>query len=172
MPAPSELPSSSSPAVTIVAIADFVMGTGRIALGVAVAWYVVDLIATGPDEKADLLQFLGFLLLVFVWPLLVLLGLLSIIAGLLLIIAGMGLLRRQRSARTLTLVMGALGGGLAVFYAMNLLGSIGDRSMEEAAFSIAGMTIHGTYCVLVFSVLLNPRIAAEFTPEIAAARLR
>jgi hypothetical protein len=157
--------------VTVVAIANFVMGVGRIAVGAIVAWYITNLATTGPEANADLLQFLGFLLLVFLWPLLVLLGLLSIVAGLLLIVGGMGLLRRRASSRTLTLVMGALGGMLAGLYAMNLLSSIPDVTVEEALPSLIGLTIHGSYFALVFSVLLNPRIAAEFTPETVEARL-
>ena len=63
-----------SPAVTVVAIANFIIGIARIAVGAVVAWYVANLMESGPGENADVLQILGYLLFVFLWPLLILFG--------------------------------------------------------------------------------------------------
>ena len=89
----------------------------------------------------------------------------SIAGGILLVIAGMGLLRRRRFSRVLTLVLGTLGGMLAVLYGYTLVDELRDGMLTSAqgAVLLVGLLVHGGYCVFVFVVLLNRKNAAEFT---------
>jgi hypothetical protein len=151
-------------AITAVAVANFVLGGLRIALTLLAIWYLFDVLLSGLGEDPDLLKLVGLIALVIMWPLLLAMAIISIVAGIVLILAGMAMLRRSRWSRTVTLVLGGLGGALAAIYGMQLWDQMMDgEATMGVAISIAGMLVHGGYCVLVFVVLLNPRNAAEFS---------
>ena len=96
-------------------------------------------------------------------PLLVVIGVVSVVAGIVLIVTGLGLLRRSQTSRIVTLVLGGMGGALAVLYGVQLFDELTQGATAGGiALSLAGLVVHGGYCVLVFVVLLNPRNATEF----------
>ena len=155
--------ATKSNGVTTVAVANFILGAARIVLSVLILWYMFETMFEGPDPKADILTFLGFLALVIVWPLLFMIGIVSIVAGIVLIVAGMGLLRRSPWSRVVTLVLGGMGGGLAALYGQQLYGQLTEAwTPVGVGISLAGVIVHGGYCALVFIVLMNRRNAAEF----------
>jgi hypothetical protein len=157
--------ATRSRAVSIVAIANFVLGGVRLVLSVLAIWLLFQILSEGPAPNADVLKFLGHLLLVLVWPLLAAIAAVSICAGLLLIIAGFGLLRRRPWSRVLTMVLGVLGGILAGLYATELFNELidGSPAWEGVGLLLLGTCVHGGYCTLVFVALANRRRAAEFT---------
>jgi hypothetical protein len=160
----SSLPTvSQNGAVKAVAIANFVLGTFRIVASVLVLWYLFNTLSKGTAPNADIVAIIGLLVLVLVLPLLVVIAAVSIFAGIALIITGFGLLRRSQVSRVLTLVLGGLGGGLALLYGIQLYNELtqGPEAVG-VAISLAGITVHGGYCALVFVVLLNRRNAQEF----------
>jgi hypothetical protein len=157
--------ATKSKAVTALAVVNIVLGALRLVLSVLAIWLLVDILLVGPGTNPDLLKLLGFMTLVIWWPFLLVIAIVSILAGILLVIAGLGLLRRSRFSRTLTLVLGALGGMLAVLYGVQFVSELGDGmpTLEGVAVSMLGLLVHGGYCALVFVVLLDLRNTAEFT---------
>jgi hypothetical protein len=157
--------ATGSRAVTTLAVVNLILGGLRLVLSVLIIWLVLDLMLDGPGTNPDLLKLVGFLMLVILLPLLLAIAIASILAGILLIIAGMGLWRRRPFSRALTLALGTLGGMLAVLYGVQLVSELTDGmpTLEGVAVSLIGLLVHGSYCVLVFVVLLNRKNAAEFT---------
>jgi len=153
-----------SKAVSTLAVLNLILGGIRLVLSVLAIWLLVQALNEGPGANPDLLKIIGFVGLVILWPVLLIFAIFSIVAAILLIIAGMGLWQRRRSSRTLTLVLGALGGVLASLYGNNLVGEITDGlpTFEGAAFSLLGLLVHGSYCIFVFVVLMNRKNATEF----------
>jgi hypothetical protein len=153
-----------SKAVSTLAVFNLVLGGIRLVLSVLAVWLLFNLLFDGLGPDPDVLRVIGFVELVFLWPILLIFALVSILAGILLIIAGMGLWQRRPSSRTLTLVLGSLGGVLAALYGNNLVGEITDGlpTYEGAAISVFGLLVHGSYCIFVFVVLLSAKNAAEF----------
>src|ERR1041385_6394831 len=125
MASASEPHAARSWAVTNVAIATLVFGVLRIVVSLAAVLIASDFLIAWSQESPKphvardfgdltfglepIIRSVAFL---FLLPLLLIVGIVSIVAGVLLVIAGLGLLRRSRSSRTLTLVLGALGGSL------------------------------------------------------------
>jgi hypothetical protein len=172
---------SKSGAVTALAVVTFLMGGLRLALSVAALVLAGQLFSaaggvTGPPDpspNADpisgmlipLIQLMsaGLLLAILVGAgiVLVILGLVFLPFSVLLFFAGWGLLGRRSWARWVTLVLGGLGGLLALLYlAQWVLGY--TNSAEGLIVSLIGILVHGSYAALVFAVLLNKRNAAEF----------
>jgi hypothetical protein len=161
------LPSNVAPrsgAVTTVAVANIVLGVLRIAVSALVALLMLNFLLDWPGTDPDLIKLVGLIALVIMLPILLVIGIFSVVAGIVLIIAGMGLLRRRPASRITTLVLGGLGGGLALVYGYQLVSQLieGVDAVAPMGISLAGFVVHGGYCVLVFVVLLNPRVAAEF----------
>jgi hypothetical protein len=163
-------------AVTSVAVATLILGGLRLVLSILAIWFLLNLMMGGLEAKPrpgagrdfgdiDITPVLVGLFL----PMLALAGIavaiLSIAGGILLVIAGMGLLRRRRFSRVLTLVLGTLGGMLAVLYGYTLVDELRDGMLTSAqgAALLVGLLVHGGYCAFVFVVLLNRKSAAEFT---------
>jgi hypothetical protein len=157
--------ATKSKAVTALAVVTIVLGALRLVLSVLAIWLLADVLLVGPGTNPDLLKLLGFMTLVVLWPFLLVIAIVSIVAGILLVLAGLGLLLRSRFSRTLTLVLGALGGMLAVLYGVQLVSELADGmpTPEGVAVSLLGLLVHGGYCALVFVVLLDQRNTAEFT---------
>ncbi len=65
------------------------------------------------------------------------------------LIAGYGVIKRRKWGRILTLVLGAIA---ALFAGLSLM-----------QFNLVGAGMYGSYAALVFSVLLKPEYAAEFS---------
>ena len=117
--------AARSLAVTNLAIATLVFGVLRIVVSIAAVWIASNFLIAWSQEPPKphvardfgdlnfglepIIRSVAFL---FLLPLLLIAGIVSIVAGLLLVIAGLGLLRRSRFSRALTLVLGALGGSL------------------------------------------------------------
>jgi hypothetical protein len=148
----------------------------RLVLSVLAIWFLLNLMMGGLEAKPrpgagrdfgdiDITPVLVGLFL----PLLALAGvavaIVSIAGGILLVIAGMGLLRRRRFGRVLTLVLGTLGGMLALLYGYTLVDELRDGMLTSTpgAVLLVGLLVHGGYCAFVFVVLLNRKNAAEFT---------
>jgi hypothetical protein len=163
-------------AVTSLAVATLILGGLRLVLSVLAIWFLLNLMMGGLEAKPrpgagrdfgdiDITPVLVGLFL----PMLALAGvavaIISIAGGILLVIAGMGLLRRRRFSRVLTLVLGTLGGMLAVLYGYTLVDELRDGVLMSAqgAVLLVGLLVHGGYCAFVFVVLLNRKNAAEFT---------
>ena len=137
-------------------------------------WFLLDLLLNGVEIKPrppgrdfgdiDITPLLGIFL-----PILALAGIaiagVSFVGGILLVMAGMGLRRRRRFGRTLTLALGTLGGVLAILYGYTLAGQLRDDTLTsaQAVVLVVGLLVHGGYCAFVFAVLLNRKNAAEFT---------
>jgi hypothetical protein len=157
--------TTNSKAVTALAVVTIVLGALRLVLSVLAIWLLADVLLVGPGTNPDLLKLLGFMMLVIWLPFLLVIAMISIAAGTLLVLAGLGLLRRSRFGRTLTLVLGALGGMLAVLYGIQFVSELGEGmpTPEGVAVSLLGLLVHGGYCALVFVVLLDRRNTAEFT---------
>jgi hypothetical protein len=93
----------------------------------------------------------------------VLVAILFFFAAVLLFLAGVGLLRRRRWSRVLTLIFGVFAGGLAGLYAYGLLATSSSAGVERPLFILVlGLLIHGGYCVFVFATLLRRSVSAEF----------
>jgi len=163
-------------AVTSLAVATLILGGLRLVLSVLAIWFLLNLMMGGLETKPqpgagrdfgdiDITPVLVGLFL----PMLALAGvavaIISIAGGILLVIAGMGLLRRRRFSCVLTLVLGTLGGMLAVLYGYTLVDELRDGMLTSAqgAVLLVGLLLHGGYCAFVFVVLLNRKNAAEFT---------
>jgi hypothetical protein len=157
--------ATRSKAVTALAVVTTVLGGLRLVLSVLAIRLLADALLVGPGTNPDLLKLLGFMMLVIWWPFLLVIAIVSIAAGILLVHAGLGLLHRSRFSRPLTLVLGALGGMLAVLYDVQFVSELADSmpTPEGVAVSLLGLLVHGGYCALVFVVLLDRRNAAEFT---------
>jgi hypothetical protein len=168
--------ATRSRAVTSLAVATLILGGLRLVLSVLAIWFLLNLMMSGLEAKPrpgagrdfgdiDITPVLVGLFL----PLLALVGvavaIVSIAIGILLVIAGMGLLRRRRFSRVLALVLGTLGGILAVLYGYTLVDELRDGMLMSAqgAVLVVGLLVHGGYCAFVFVVLLNRKNAAEFT---------
>lgn len=162
-PFPSDVAPRSS-AVTMVAVANIVLGVFRILVSVLAALLMLNFLLDAPGTDPDLMKLVGLIALVIMLPVLLVMGIVSVVAGIALIVAGMGLLRRSPASRITTLVLGGLGGGLALVYGYQLVSQMleGMDAVGAMGISLAGIVVHGGYCVLVFVVLLNPRVAAEF----------
>ncbi len=167
--------AKGSGAVTSLAIATLILGGLRLLLSVLAIWFLLSLMTEGTDAKPrqgagrdfgdiDIAPVLVGLFL----PMLVVVGIaiaiVSIVGGILLVIAGMGLLGRRRFSRGLTLVLGTLGGMLAVLYGYTLATELQDGipTLAQAVVLLVGLFVHGGYCAFVFLVLLNRKNAAEF----------
>jgi hypothetical protein len=163
-------------AVKSLAVATLILGGLRLVLSVLAIGFLLNLMMNGLEAKPrpgagrdfsdiDISPLLVGLFL----PILALAGIavaiVSIAGGILLVIAGMGLLRRRRFSRVLTLVLGTLGGMLAVLYGYTLVDEMRDGLLLSAqgATLLVGLLVHGGYCAFVFVVLLNRKNAAEFT---------
>src|SRR5689334_4265171 len=110
--------AARSRAVTNLAIATLVFGVLRIVVSIAAVWIASDFLIAWSQEPPKphvakdfgdlnfglepIIRSVAFL---FLLPLLWIAGIISIVAGFLLVIAGLGLLRRSRFSRTLTLVL-------------------------------------------------------------------
>jgi hypothetical protein len=156
--------SRRSQAVSALGVTNMLLGILRLILSALAIWLLVEFLAEGPAPNPDLLNLLGFLLLIFLWPLLLVIAIVSLGAGLLLIVAGMGVMRRKPWSHTLTLVLAALGGVLAGIYGLQLVGEVTDGAptLESVGITILGIVVHGGYCIFALAVLLNRRYAAEF----------
>jgi hypothetical protein len=92
-----------------------------------------------------------------------LVAILFFFAAVLLFLAGVGLLRRRRWSRVLTLIFSVFAGGLAGLYAYGLAATSSSAEAERPLFILVlGLLIHGGYCVFVFATLLRRSISAEF----------
>jgi hypothetical protein len=169
--------ATRSRGVTSLAVATLILGGLRLVLSVLAIWFLVSLMIDGVEPQPrppgagrdfgdiDLTPLLVGLIL----PLLAMVGIavaiVSLAGGILLVIAGMGLLRRGRFSRVLTLVLGALGAMLAFLYGSTLVDGLREGTLTSAqgAVLLAGLLVHGGYCTFVFVVLLNRKNAAEFT---------
>ena len=166
--------AARSPAVTNLAIATLVFGVLRIVVSIAAVWIASNFLIEAhrhevnaphnPEDYSGLGPLISSVALLFLLPLLLLAGIVSIVAGVLLVIAGLGLLRRSRFSRTLTLVLGALGGSLAVCYgAMAVQAALeGTATHIDVFISVLGVLVHGGYCAWVFIVLTKRKNALEF----------
>jgi hypothetical protein len=165
-----------SGAVTGLAVANLIVGGLRLVLSVLAIWILLGLMTDGPNVKPrpDVGRDFGDiditpLLVGVVLPLVALVGvaiaIASILGGILLVIAGMGLLRRRRFSRVLTLALGTLSATLAALYAYTLVTELQDGMPVSAqgAVLLVGLLLHGGYCAFVFVVLCNRKNAAEFT---------
>ena len=166
--------------MTGLAVVTLILGGMRLVLSTLAIWFLLGLMADGvaprprpPGAGRDFGDIdIAPVLMALFMPVLALAGIavavISIFAGLLLVIAGMGLWQRWRFSRELTLVLGTLGGMLAVLYAYTLIIELSESAWDltadptEAAVLVLGLFIHGFYCTLVFVVLLNRKNAAEF----------
>ena len=151
-----------------VAVASLALGVLRVVLSIMVIWYLSGAISDGPRNDSNLLDVAGFAMLVFFWPALLTIAILSFLAGGFLLIAGVAVFRRRRFGRTLTLVLGALAGVLALLYAFQGLSELAGASPapEWVGASALGVLVHGGYSALVFWVLLDRKAAGEFRQEI------
>lgn len=143
-PAPISLAARST-AVTVVAVANFVVAALEVLYGLHLLLGAGLMGAAGnmpgvPAEFQQATSGLAALIVVF--------AVLAFLMGALMVAAGWGTLNRQPWGRVLTLVLG----GLAVLAA---LGSL-------APLNALGLVLHAGYAVLVLVVLLNPAYAAEF----------
>ena len=142
-------PPAKSGAVTAVAIVNFVFGGLDLLCGLLVlvgGAAVAGLVAVagheggaGP-EAGTVAAVVGGLIIVF--------AVFQMLLGVPTILAGVGVLKRARWGRILTLVLGALSGVLAVFNLFSL--------------DIRDAILHGGYCAMVYAILLNKQYAAEF----------
>ena len=166
--------------MTGLAVATVVLGGLRLVLSVLAILFLVYLMTAGlvfgavprpPHVGRDfgdiditplLMALLPVLLVVVAIGIAV--AIVSMFAGLVLIIAGIGLWRRRRLSRVLTLVLGTLGGMLAMLYAYALVSGFTENTADpaQAAVFVLGLLVHGGYCAFVFVVLLNRKNAAEF----------
>ena len=169
---PNSSPVPRSGAVTGLAAATIAFGVLRIVVSVAAVWIAYNLVLDGPrqdgphnpEDYSGLGPFIAYVALLFLFPFLLAAAIVSIFAGVLLVVAGMGLLRRSRSGRTLTMILGALGGSLATLYAGLGASAVleGTATPEEVGVSLLGALVHGGYCAFVFLVLAKRKYAAEF----------
>lgn len=162
-----------SAAVTVLAVINFTLGGLRLVLSALMLYFAVVLLVGGSELAGQkdssgwgpLLHLMGVFMLV-AGIILLVLAIAFILISILLFVAGMGLLRRRPSSRVLTLVLGALGGALSLLYLSQLVGVLFSETptIQGVVISLVGLLVHGGYCALVFAVLLNRRIAAEFAP--------
>jgi hypothetical protein len=163
-------------AVTSLAVANLILGGLRLVVSVLTIWFLLNLMMGGPEARPrqgagrdfgdiDITPVLVGLFLTMLALAGIAVAIMSIVGGILLVIAGMGLLRRRRFSRVFTLVLGALGGMLAVLYGYALVEELRDDMLmsAQALVLLVGLLVHGAYCAFVFAVLLNRRNAAEFT---------
>jgi hypothetical protein len=168
-----------SKAVTNLAIATLILGGLRLILSVLAIWFLLNVMTDGvqpkprpPGAARDFGDIDITPLLALFVPLLALVGIavaiVSVVAGLLLVIAGMGLWQRRRFSRELTIILGTLGGMLAMLYGYALVSEASESGWDLAAdptqlaVLLLGLLMHGGYCAFVFVVLLNRKSAAEF----------
>lgn len=164
--------TTKSTAVTVLAVCNFILGGARLILSAFMLYFAVMLLAGGSElagkEDSSGWAFLGYLLGIFMLmagAILLVLAVAFIFIGILLLVAGIGLLRRRPASRILTLVLGGLGGALALLYLIQLVVVLFNETptTQGVVISLVGVVVHGGYCALAFTVLLKRRIAAEFT---------
>jgi len=81
-------------------------------------------------------------------------GIVALVICVLMVVAGIGVLKRAKWGRVLTLVLGGICGVLAILCLVSVLTGQGGR--------IGNVLFYGGYCTTVFVLLLNPRFASEF----------
>jgi hypothetical protein len=176
--------ATRSNAVTGLAVVTLILGVLRVVLSALAILFLVFLMTSGlalegiprPPHAGrdfgdiDITPLLTALLpvLLVVVAIGIAVAIVSMFAGFLLVIAGVGLWRRRRFSRGLTLVLGVLGGILAFLYAYSLLSALTENTGEfladpaQAVVLLLGLLVHGGYCAFAFIVLLNRKYAAEF----------
>jgi hypothetical protein len=164
--------ATKSAAVTVLAVSNFILGGARLILSALMLYFAVVLLVGGSElagkQDGSGWAFLGQLLGVFMLMagvILLVLATAFIVISILLLVAGIGLLRRRPTSRILTLVLGGLGGVLSLLYLIQLVVVLINESptTQGVVISLVGLVVHGGYCALAFMVLLNRRIAAEFS---------
>jgi hypothetical protein len=155
-----QVPPTRSRTVTVVAVANFVLGGLRLVPSVGQLFLVIRI--GGWEyiwEYARDGEYLILLTVAF-WIVLVLFDLQIAV---LMLVAGTGVLRRRRWGRWLTLVLGGVNVLLGARFIPQLAtGLYGNESYGLLTLAAIIILIQLGYCVLVYAVLLNRRFAAEF----------
>jgi hypothetical protein len=156
-----QVPPRRSRTVTVVAVANFVLGGLWLWASVGQLFSVLWMgMWQHMWEYARDGEYLILLTLAY-W---IVLALISTLIAVLMPVAGTGVLRRRRWGRWLTLVLGGVNGlNGARFIPQLAMGLSGNEpNSGELAIAAICILIQLGYCALVYCVLLNRRFAAEF----------